>query len=100
MSAVTMSIILDARRWTLDSGPGSNQLYRSVSDQRPATHDQRPETSMRLPLILLAMTATVPHGQRARARDIGVKPGVFTPGKLNSITDVAGVRVGHATVVE
>ncbi len=37
---------------------------------------------------------------RARARDLGVKPGVFPTGALNAVTDVAGVRVGHATVVE
>ena len=34
-----------------------------------------------------------------RARALGVEPGVFRPGPLNAITDVAGVRVGHATVV-
>jgi D-aminopeptidase len=38
--------------------------------------------------------------QRMRARDLGVKPGVFTPGTGNAITDVAGVKVGHATVIE
>src|SRR5207302_194931 len=38
--------------------------------------------------------------QRARARDLGVKPGVFAPGALNAITDVAGVRVGQTTVIE
>jgi D-aminopeptidase len=38
--------------------------------------------------------------QRMRARELGVKPGVFTPGPLNAITDVAGVKVGHATVIE
>lgn len=38
--------------------------------------------------------------QRARARDLGVKPGVFSTGTLNAITDVAGVKVGHATVIE
>lgn len=37
---------------------------------------------------------------RLRARDLGLAPGVFEPGALNSITDVAGVRVGHATVIE
>ena len=36
---------------------------------------------------------------RARARAIGVAPGIFRTGTLNSITDVAGVRVGHATVI-
>ena len=44
--------------------------------------------------------ATTAHAQRARARDLGVKPGVFPPGTHNAITDVAGVRVGHSTVVE
>lgn len=37
---------------------------------------------------------------RPRARDIGLAVGVFQPGTHNAITDVAGVRVGHATVVE
>jgi D-aminopeptidase len=36
---------------------------------------------------------------RPRARDLGLAPGVFPPGPLNAITDVAGVRVGHATLV-
>ena len=38
--------------------------------------------------------------QRMRARDLGVAPGVFTPGMHNAITDVEGVRVGHATLHE
>jgi D-aminopeptidase len=37
--------------------------------------------------------------QRPRARELGVRPGVFSPGSHNAITDVGGVRVGHATVV-
>jgi len=41
-----------------------------------------------------------PAEDRPRARDVGVAPGILTPGPLNAITDVAGVRVGHATVVE
>ena len=43
--------------------------------------------------------ATVAPG-RARARDLGVAPGTLPTGRWNAITDVAGVRVGHATVVE
>ena len=34
-----------------------------------------------------------------RARALGVKPGIFAPGALDAITDVAGVRVGEATVI-
>jgi D-aminopeptidase len=37
--------------------------------------------------------------RRARARELGVAPGIFRPGPSDAITDVAGVRVGHATVV-
>jgi D-aminopeptidase len=35
---------------------------------------------------------------RPRARDLGIVVGTHAPGPLNAITDVAGVRVGHATV--
>jgi D-aminopeptidase len=37
---------------------------------------------------------------RARARDLGIVPGSLPPGQHNAITDVAGVRVGHTTLVE
>jgi len=53
-----------------------------------------------LTLIVMATLATTAQGQRARARDLGVKPGVFPTGRNNAITDVAGVRVGHATLVQ
>lgn len=35
-----------------------------------------------------------------RARDLGVAPGVYPPGEHNAITDVAGVLVGHRTLIE
>jgi D-aminopeptidase len=34
-----------------------------------------------------------------RARDLGISVGLLAPGPLNGITDVAGVRVGHTTLV-
>ncbi len=37
---------------------------------------------------------------RPRAREAGVVVGILAPGSHNAITDVAGVRVGHATVTE
>ena len=55
-------------------------------------------------LVLLLPAGTSSYGQasngRPRARDLGVSPGSLTPGPLNAITDVAGVRVGQTTVVE
>lgn len=38
--------------------------------------------------------------KRARLRDLGLSIGEFEPGRLNSITDVPGVRVGHSTLIE
>jgi D-aminopeptidase len=38
--------------------------------------------------------------QRKRARDLGIAPGILPTGKWNAITDVAGVRVGHVTLIE
>ena len=45
------------------------------------------------PIVLVAQP-------RPHARDLGIRPGVFAPGANNAITDVAGVRVGHTTIVE
>jgi D-aminopeptidase len=36
---------------------------------------------------------------RVRARELGVAPGIFTPGANNAITDVAGVKVGQTTII-
>jgi len=54
-------------------------------------------------LIVTALTfgaIDITHAQQARprARDAGVVVGIFEPGPLNAITDVAGVRVGHTTL--
>lgn len=55
-------------------------------------------------LLALAASALPLQAQnptaRARARDLGVAPGVFSPGANNAITDVAGVRVGQVTLRE
>jgi D-aminopeptidase len=40
----------------------------------------------------------LPSG-RVRARDLGLVTGELPPGPLNAITDVAGVRVGHTTII-
>jgi D-aminopeptidase len=55
-------------------------------------------------VLLWALTWVWVHAalgaqDRPRARDLGIVVGVLLPGPLNAITDVAGVRVGHVTVV-
>ncbi len=41
-----------------------------------------------------------PDGPRKRVRELGIVVGRYEPGPLNAITDVPGVKVGHATVVK
>ena len=55
--------------------------------------------------LLLASSGIADHGaaqpaNRQRARDLGIEIGLLPPGPLNAITDVADVRVGHATLIE
>lgn len=45
------------------------------------------------------MSQTTTHSPRPRARDLGIEVGILPTGKNNAITDVAGVRVGHATLI-
>ena len=52
--------------------------------------------TLALILVLPALAGHL-HAQ-VRARELGVAPGIFPPGPANAITDVGGVRVGHATV--
>ena len=71
--------------------PWAQQLNLSISVAAVAT------------ACIVAGTVGAPpiQGQeRPRARDIGVAPGIFPPGPLNAITDVAGVLVGQVTVIE
>ena len=51
-------------------------------------------------LLSVPASAVTQEPERPRARDIGIVVGVFSPGEHNAITDVGGVRVGHATVIE
>jgi D-aminopeptidase len=52
-----------------------------------------------LGMVVLAGTLVVSQG-RPRARDLGITPGIGAPGPANAITDVAGVTVGHTTIVQ
>jgi D-aminopeptidase len=56
-------------------------------------------------VVLLAISGAgvwgVEHGDiRPRAREAGIAPGVLSPGRLNAITDVEGVKVGHVTLIK
>lgn len=51
-------------------------------------------------LVLVVSQTLVAQSSRPRARDLGVAPGIFSPGTRNAITDVRGVAVGQVTVIE
>ncbi|HEX8353017.1 MAG TPA: P1 family peptidase [Pyrinomonadaceae bacterium] len=51
-------------------------------------------------LLVPLMTQTGNEQRRPRARDIGLRAGVLPAGRLDAITDVEGVRVGHATLMK
>ena len=53
-------------------------------------------------ILLVVPAAALGNGAevRPRAREVGVAPGWLSPGALNAITDVEGVKVGHVTLIE
>jgi D-aminopeptidase len=50
-------------------------------------------------LCLSCLGLAMQRNERPRARDIGLTIGVIPIGPLNAITDVAGVQVGHTTII-
>lgn len=53
-----------------------------------------------LAMMALTTPASEPEpARRPRARELGIAPGIFPPGPHDAITDVPGVRVGHATII-
>jgi D-aminopeptidase len=55
--------------------------------------------------LVVTMTARAQNAAnsselRPRARELGIRPGVYDPGPKNAITDVAGVLVGQVTIIQ
>lgn len=48
----------------------------------------------------LPLQSAEPVEGRQRVRELGIVVGQYQPGLLNAITDVAGVKVGHRTVIQ
>src|SRR3989442_1791697 len=78
-------------------------IYCALRCSRAAGYPSPPlrndGVKVRTSLLALIVTAAAAHGQRReRARDVGI-PLEGTPGALDAITDVAGVEVGHRTLM-
>lgn len=69
---------------------------KDQSGEAPGNADQRVEAWTTEGAPVVDETAA---GPRVRARELGVPLGHYSPGLHNAITDVKGVKVGHATVV-
>ena len=50
-------------------------------------------------VILLHVICSLHAQTRSRARELGISPGILTPGHFNAITDVKGVAVGQKTLI-
>jgi D-aminopeptidase len=50
-------------------------------------------------IVAAVAVVTAQSNLRPRAADLGLSPGSGTAGKLDAITDVPGVKVGHTTIV-
>src|SRR6266571_753025 len=81
LTSVTRTSVVKGR------GSGSDASFGAIEMQLRA-------------LLLLGFAAgpLLSQTPRPRARDLGIVVGVLPPGPLDAITDVTGVRVGHATI--
>jgi D-aminopeptidase len=62
----------------------------------------RPTVMLALSCLLASCIqahASDPAEPRSRARELGIAVGTYASGPLNAITDVAGVKVGHTTLI-
>lgn len=51
-------------------------------------------------VLIFSLTNVLYAQDRQRVRELGIETGILTPGEWNAITDVAGVKVGHLTIIE
>jgi len=74
-----------------------------MKPRRPAVGGEERPPRPRRALPAAEPTAPAPGPRpapgRCRARQLGIRIGRYPPGRYNAITDVPGVRVGHATII-
>jgi D-aminopeptidase len=82
--------------------PRENEMKAMKIERRQRLRPSRSLLLFCICLLLFAfktMSQTTTQTPRPRARDLGVVVGILPTGKNNAITDVGGVRVGHATLI-
>jgi D-aminopeptidase len=84
------------------ASPRENEMKAMKIERRQWPRPSRLLLLLWVCLLLFAfktMSQTTNQTPRPRARDLGVVVGILPTGKNNAITDVAGVRVGHVTLI-
>lgn len=87
------------------SGRGGSFGFRLITQIEMRRRRLTQIVSGLLTFLLIAIALMKPEmssaqkEKRPRARDVGVVVGVLPTGQFNAITDVAGVMVGHSTIV-
>jgi D-aminopeptidase len=51
-------------------------------------------------ILILFILPNIASAQQKRAREYGIQIGILPTGKENAITDVAGVKTGHTTIIK
>ena len=93
-------------RLIIPDEPAAAKATGTPIDRRDGRGHNAPMTPRRTAtrLVAVALAAALAplaaQERRPRAHDLGIRPGVFEPGPLDAITDVAGVAVGHVTLIE
>ncbi len=55
--------------------------------------------TLKILLVVCVLISIDSYSQHNRIRDYGIEIGVLKTGKINAITDIEGVRVGHTTLI-
>lgn len=87
---------------------GDDVPREAIARSAPVFAEEMMRTLLEQPVPATAANAATGQASGAalapdtdpRARDVGIAPGIYPPGRWNAITDVAGVRVGHVSLVE
>lgn len=82
---------------------GDDVPREDIARSAPIFAEEMMRTLLEQPLPVSgadAGTALATPDSDPRAREAGIAPGIYSPGRWNAITDVAGVRVGHVSLVE
>ena len=94
--AAIVAILAQQRLAVAQSAVSGNNAWRNAGLHEGVERWPQPHRSSRLNEGIESMTTQ----ERKRASELGITIGRLPRGPLNAITDVAGVKVGHETIIK